>query len=548
MRGGGTLGQDILQQQYNEATTKTENDGVQENKTILGFPGEVFKVYLFDQTIPQEYGDGRPKDALRICPGLINRMYVNDSIPTEKELKPIDDLMDTFYEYGYLPREPYIYDPSIQYVTSMDAPLLALASEYAYDRTGIEKYHKYMEDLIPYILKDTSEKGFILKLNDDEWWPLEYAFDGVTQDNAWYVYNGSLYATLAIQILAQHTGDERLFEVVEKATNAYKHFSDKFYYDDRTWCYYALNSYTNEGKVIDFYEKVWIERTACEALYVVTGDTFYNDEAINRRKFTTDFYPCYLIKSEDKAEVCFLRAGAPHPYYIDIVHTWLEILDEDGRVLCENDCDIRNVEGAYMSFTVPSNAKYYRWYERYNRELLFEGELKTIDQNEVILNNQDIAINCWGDAFKKDNETFLNSAIDEGLQGWFTFDLQNPVKNGLETYYIIEVNNPTQIELPVIIRMYDAEGFCIARYSKIGPGMNSVIFHYAGFTGYSDEFKETKVIELGIVSDLLPEEDIEFKFGNVYIADKTAQVVNYLSEHSYSDFWVWDNDCIVNGK
>lgn len=99
-------------------------DDEETSRPLLNMPSEIFRVY----TIPvSEDEDNKPKDALRTCPGFMKEFILGDreSI-TDEALRPIDSLMQDFYEFGYLPREPYPYDPTIQYVTAMDAPLLIL--------------------------------------------------------------------------------------------------------------------------------------------------------------------------------------------------------------------------------------------------------------------------------------------------------------------------------------------------------------------------------------------------------------------------------------
>lgn len=78
------------------------------------------------------------QDALRLCPGIITTLrYGQEQEWTAELLQPIHDLMAYFEANGRLPREPY--DAEItEYATSMDAPLLGVAAQLAYERTGEE--------------------------------------------------------------------------------------------------------------------------------------------------------------------------------------------------------------------------------------------------------------------------------------------------------------------------------------------------------------------------------------------------------------------------
>ena len=237
------------------------------------------------------------QDALRLCPSIITTLrYGQEQEWTEELLQPIHDLMAYFEANGRLPRAPY--DEEItEYATSMDAPLLGVAAQLAYERTGEEQYATYVQELIPYIVSSTEEGGFLLKLDDEHWWPLEYGWRGVTEETAWFVLNGSLYGTVCVKMLANATGDERLIEFVEKATNAYRTYLDYFYYPDGNWCWYSLN-YKDGAPIINRPEKLYIELRALKSLYRMTGEQLFLEHYQRRVELLAEVLPCTIIKGE----------------------------------------------------------------------------------------------------------------------------------------------------------------------------------------------------------------------------------------------------------
>ena len=187
----------------------------QKTKQLLDYDVEVYSVLLGGTS----GNNTEAQDALRLCPSILTTLRFGEpSEWTEELCAPMDRLMDQFYDCGYLPREPLSSVPgSGDYVTSMDAPLLAVTAELAYERGLGDRYHQYMEDLIPYIVSGTAEGGFVLKYSDEAWWPLEYAWKSVTEESAWFVSNGSFHGMVGIELLKAITKDPRLEELSEKA-------------------------------------------------------------------------------------------------------------------------------------------------------------------------------------------------------------------------------------------------------------------------------------------------------------------------------------------
>ncbi|MBQ6206053.1 MAG: hypothetical protein IJK52_03125, partial [Oscillospiraceae bacterium] len=237
--------------------------------SLLDYDIDVYRVLLREAT----GANTQAQNALSLCLSLLTSLrFGSEEDWTDERLAPIDEMMAYYYENGVLPRDPY---PGIgDYCSVMDAPLLAVTTELVFERTDEERFHQYTLDLIPYCTKSTEEGGFVLKLSDSEWWPLEYAWKTVTEEDAWFTLNGSLFGMVCVEMLKNLTQDAGLTELSEKALAAYRNRMDAFLYPDGSWFKYSLNG-PDGAYVVNRPEKVFIEINSLRALHILTGEQDY---------------------------------------------------------------------------------------------------------------------------------------------------------------------------------------------------------------------------------------------------------------------------------
>lgn len=179
-----------------------------------------------------EYNSGNRKDVDRF----------------NKALYILNNLKNTFYRYGFFPRPAY---ENFQYgwVSSMDAPVVALAAQMAYEITDDEQWSSFRNDLLSYCKKNTKEHGFLLQEKDGNIWPLEYAEQSTTEENAEYVINGSLFGYQALEMLASVCEDKELYGILDKILYNYEKKSPDYIYNNEEWLWYSLNpKIINQGK------------------------------------------------------------------------------------------------------------------------------------------------------------------------------------------------------------------------------------------------------------------------------------------------------------
>lgn len=515
-------------------------DELIKTSALLDYDEQLFDVLMWEGTAGN---NTQAQDALRLCPPILTRLVKGTEADWADEslYEPIHWMMEHYYATGALPREDY---PVIgKYCTSMDAPLLGVTAECAYERTGDERFHQYMLDMVSYCVKSTEEGGFVLKLSDNEWWPLEYAWETVSERDAAFVSNGSFFGMVAIEMLKNLTEDPRLIELSEKTLTAYKNRANQFYYPDGSWTFYSLNDVKEPGsRVINTPGKLLIEIRSLDSLYRLTNQKFYKEECTKRIDIMNALYPVYFLKTDDGgSEVMFLRAGAPHPMQIDVFQTDLEILDASGNVLATSSCSDRSVNGAYMRFPVPENAARYRWTAA--GYFLTEAPLKQISENELQLTELSGSWRGTGDGFVEKSSDLLRIREDANkeLKAWAYFKLSKNISYSLESYLIIELENESDVTFSSVTpRIYDSRGEVLWRYSSpCPPGKSYQILHYTGFRDHKWPLGHTKGFSLGFVTvDMEPGAEALVKLKAVYLATSTAQVVDFLSQREFSGFWL----------
>lgn len=507
-------------------------------KQLLDFDTDIFSVLLGGAA-----GNNLDaQDALRLCPSIITALrFGEESQWNEKLCAPIDRLMEQFYEYGYLPRAPY---PGLEeeYVTSMDAPLLAVAAELAYERGLGDKYRQYMEDLIPYIVSDTAEGGFVLKYSNKAWWPLEYAWKSVTEETAWFVINGSFYSMVCVELLKEITADPQLKELSKKALNAYREKADSFYYPDGSWSYYSLNSLDGQ-KIIISPQKLLIETRALKALYLLTGEPFYQKELERRTTLLAQNLPVYIVEEEDGSSTAMLlRSCAPHPYYVDIFSSTLELLDSDGNTAAVLEANSRTVDNCYIVGKVPDNIKSYRLYGTTNpveKTLLVEQPVTHIRRADLSLSPATGTWTCGDDGVSiKNGQLSIDAEFSEKPKAHAFFKLDEPANYTSETYWVVELDNPTEESFVMTAVLYDQNGVAMTRYlPSCKPGKNLQVISYMGFKEHTWPLDKAQTLALGFVTNQMESPQAQVQIGNVYVFTKTAEVVNYLSQYEFTDFW-----------
>lgn len=510
---------------------------VEEKLTLKSLDKDIFSNFLTISPIdekPSDFQENGVDYASYLTQAISSFTFIYSEINFERALEILENIMGTFYREGYLPRPGYA-DYEYGWVSSMDAPLVAITSQLVYEQTGEQKYKDFVDDLVVYIQKDVSEKGFNITLESGNIWPLEYAYEGSTIENSMFVYNGSLFGSVAINILAKYPEyEEQLSPLVLSYTDAYKEMSADFYYPNSEWTNYMLNPLTINQNV-----KGIIELRALNALYLLTNDEFYLDEFKSRQGTFKETLKIYAEEIDDKTnKYYFLRASAPHPYYIDIYNNDVEFLDVNGNILQTDRHEGRKYENSLVANEIPKEAVSYKIYatvEDLWKILLCENTLEIVENSDLQKIDTDLINVDELDSILVENIVTLDKDLSELTYGEIWLDFQTPLDNDPSKFIAIEINNLSEYTISNTIYFYDSDSTGLSRYyPEILPGKNLILLNTLGFRRNTNELwlKDINKAKLRFITTSL-EDKSDIEINNIYVFNNSVEFADYMRTTEY---------------
>ncbi len=508
-------------------------------RSIKDYGEAVFGVYFMtSEPVLQENG----KDYVNYwiaSARAITLMYRENNY--RKAAKIINCLMGTFSRNGYFPRADYKSYNTFEYgwASCLDAPPAAVAAQMLYEHTGKAKYKRFVSQLMEYIPTNVSEHGFIATANGKRWL-FEYAETDTDAENGAFVLNGSMVGTLSTCILASYFSDEGLRQLVTESTENYKAMMENYLYDNNEWCYYMLNR-----KTVNQPHYVLFEIRLCEALYALTQDTFYQEQAELRRSMLLRWYKAYVYqdKTDGRTYVTMLRGGAPHYYNNDLYATRLELYDEGGELLKSEVMSGREREYGVIRVEMPENASKTVWLvDRYPDVPLFSvclGELQLeegypVNPSDHIL---DTVLNANADgAFSEDGELVLtNKTGTANVVGTFSA----PASGDPETVFVIEFENYSPCECSMNLVLYDQTGLGISRtLLPLQYGKCYAAFSVLGFVQKETSLCDVASFNLRLYTNSIPDDtEYSLRIKNIYAFQNTWEYLQYMEQSEYLPLW-----------
>ncbi len=443
----------------------------------------------------------------------------------------VDCLMETFNRYGYFPRPPYErYEYG--WTSSMDAPTAAVASQYLYETTGDYKYKEFVDKLVKYIPNDVRDNGFVIKDGDSKWM-LEYASKDISHKNAEFVLNGSMLGFLNTAILAQITGDVALNKLVNQQVESYKKKFSNYWSEDESWCYYALN-YKGE-RVINPPHYILYEIRLMDAVYMVTGEQIFADEANKRRELLKRYYKLWVIDNNGEKMYRFFWDSAPHYYYIDIYDTTLKFYDKENNLIKKEKKQGRGFEDSVMSGHLDANVSKVTWSIENEAWSMDLGELEIVPftgmEKELLVGTY--MVKEGGEL--NGNILMCDSAAEKTVVE-ITLDGKNSMTN--DSVYVMNFENESNDALSVRLFLYDISGNVVSRYlQEILPGKNSLSFAKPGFVGGKLFNNEIAKIKYYIVNNEKNNNEVALKCGDIYRFNNVASFMDYVMTSDYRLGW-----------
>ena len=443
----------------------------------------------------------------------------------EKAIEIIDRNIDTFYHYGYFPRPAY---KSLDYgwVSCMDAPVVGVASQMLYEITGDEKYEQFVRDVSEYILSDVSEHGFVSDIGGSKW-IFEYANTQTNKENGEFVLNGSLLGTLTIEILAQITENKDLERLVNSSIKSYEQYFSKYWYSDDSWCYYKLNELrVNQPHYVIY------EIRLLDALYEVTGKSIFNKESRKRRELLKSYYTLVVDECD---KYTFIRAGAPHYYYMDIHDTILNFYNNEGQLLTRDICSGSSGDKFYMQGVMPQNTSSIQWIIQTKHWSVDMGDLVTkYNTFSVDLKDREIPVtfNASGDVELNGGGSQLKVYYNTGKLT-ISGKLDQLISIEKDDIVLIEFKNMSDITIETTnVIVYDEKDNSASRYlTEITPGNSVIFFSPIGFVQSDVDYSKITGFNVRLYTvPLKYAVGADIEIGNVYKFNNQFEYYQYLEE------------------
>jgi len=182
------------------------------------------------------------------------------------------------------------------------------------------EYKEIAERLVLQALKPVDEGGAVWPVGGNCWLS-EYAWEGMTQSDELWVLNGAMYALVSLGLLSSSLDSEALSAAFSScAHGTMTKFPD--FLEDSAWPLYMLHEPTiNQPHYVTF------EITLLDALFRITGEEAFSDQATLRRGMLGRNYPIVGIRENQKNRIVFTQNAGPHPYLPDLRFTELTCTD-----------------------------------------------------------------------------------------------------------------------------------------------------------------------------------------------------------------------------
>jgi len=466
---------------------------------------------------------------------LITYNTSNKDTYIKNALNIIDQLENTFDKHGYFPRPAY-HHFEFGWVSSMDAPLIALTTLVAYERTNNLKYYTFYEKLIPYLSTTNINKGYILPLSEDKLFPLEYCNDSTTSKDALFVLNGSLVSYLSLSIISKTYRTEQINNLLTKIDNAYKSKFNEFIRENKHWTFYMLNKLTsNQGHYHMFEMKLFSE------IYTITGKEMFKEQFQIREKMFKEVYDLKVIENDKNLTYFFLRSTAPHPYMIELYGTILKFYDSKDELIHQDSCLVSGYmdfntfkNNTFMTGEIPKTTKYYELISvnRGFEKILFKENINDFVKDTKI-QYEKYVLSASEDARIEDSILIIDNEFNESVWAKIHLTFKNPIELNYLKYYFIELDNGIN-KLAMKLTLYDENNRNLDRsIPRMIEGKNLILFSPLGFHS-NDEIINIKSITIKIHTGSKEYKDeTNFLINHFGILNNEYEVIKYLKNTEY---------------
>lgn len=440
-----------------------------------------------------------------------------------------DRLMADQLPTGYWHNAAYHPFPEGWY-SGMEFASVALAAMTLSEATGNSSYDDIAVELLDQMILPLDEGGVLVDTSKTSCWLSEYAWTGMSETDESYVLNGALFALQALLIgRDRFPGRAEYAAKYQCALDGIKAIAPLYVYEDRLWGYYMLQ------RPIPLHTHYLIfETVQFDALYEMTGDEFFAEQATRRRSLFADHFPVVT----DGESYLFSQLGAPHPFISDIYATKLEFLDARGEIVGSADTvNAQSLEERYfMRGDLPEGAEIVRMtaYSGAQAIELFERPLK---QRSGLLAPTSVGmagVEAYLDAALVEDGVTVDPAIisdpasppDAGAnaQGRISLTFEKPVPKADMAYFALRFETDTP--LVWAIGLYDETGAEAYRYLPADENVGQRVLPLStlGFDDY-DELGDVSRVVIYFYTHTSPD-PIRFRFNGITLHSDMTELAD----------------------
>ncbi|WP_198035991.1 D-glucuronyl C5-epimerase family protein [Cupriavidus taiwanensis] len=485
---------------------------------------------------------------------LLTARSSHDASLMNVAISELESLMKVFDDKGYWPR-PAHAPLAAGWWSSMDYATVALALQVASELTGNMKFALDRDRVMENLFRSTQKKGGLLLLDTskgtpDECWFLEYVWDGVDTNNAFFVQNGALYTLQAIKLLADATDRPQYKEKFECGARGYARMANSYYFKSGDWTYYQLRPKT----IIEPHYMI-IEIQLLQSLYSMSGKQVFLEALERRRDIMRKSYRVFATDTfdgEGKAitKYLFSRIGSPHPYYVDLYRNRIRFSDAAGKMVGYKESEMRGTirqGAAFLQGRVPPTAAQYEvWADPSGRVRLFDGPLIRVSNDAFSRQPERPNVRLEGlyDADALGGDVFVvrppKNADTQNLGNWInnrgaiSIHLQQPLSRKASPLFAVKVFS--EVDAPMRLVVFDRAGNAVARYfpDLKGGKDNLVLFSFVGFPEIDGLEDEIATVQLELLTDAhlaKGVKDFRIRIGDVNSASDMLPMYNYMQSN-----------------
>lgn len=455
-------------------------------------------------------------------------------------LKALKNLHATFLKNrGSFPHPGYGSFPD-GWVSSMDIPVAALCAQIAVEMYGDLEYKNIRDDFLKVIDREPKNGGFYLPETGGMGWFSEYSHTYTTLENEMFVLNGFLISLQSVLMLTQSMGSDQLMDLYSKNLKKYKAIANKFWYADQAWSYYMLKP---KEPVPPHY--MIFETKQLNALQILDPNPTYQEELQRHRKALARMLPVYSVTDQQGASEALFYRAILDPYLIDIYQTKIILKDAEGNTvdtMISGEWAADYKEYHFINRKISQAAASFDFYTINSAGTefkLFSENLKKVPASDSTfysrINWKQLKISADYDGQLDGDVVSMEDSRSIGDEASIWIALQNSETRlfAKETnrFFGIELSSSSEKFIQLI--MYDKDSKAAYRnYTKLVPGKNLVLLHWAGFYGV-DDIGDPVTLRFRIFSNASDSTAAQVKIEGLVEFENEIGIFNYMKKPDY---------------